>query len=248
MTLTSRFIHLEPSTIPFGTPEPCSDELLPVNDDDWEDGKVVPSEALYTTSFSSITTVGLFARSCQAAHMLSKVIQHKNMKKHTQDATSVIQEAKGLHHALCALQSSIEDAQLEGASSDFQSAAQAAFAVCVCARYLLYSLYACNENDGVTARAPNVLETEMQGLSLDGIKFLASSAVPKMALASPECPLLAHCLYLTATECAWFVREDHKPEMRAALAQVVQGLGQIGKHWVVGGELRPELQSTNCPG
>lgn len=80
--MPDRFIHVEQSSLPFATPEPGLDELLPVNDDDWDNGQIVPSEALYTTAFSSITNVGLFARLCQAAHMLSKVIQHKRAKKH----------------------------------------------------------------------------------------------------------------------------------------------------------------------
>lgn len=230
-----RFIHVEQSFLPFATPEPGLDELLPVNDDDWDSGELVPSEALYTTAFSSITNVGLFARLCQAAHMLSKVIQHKRAKKHTQDVSGTLQEAKGLHYALSALQSSIEEINLDCETlSSFRSAAQGAFAVCVCARYILYSLYACNENQGTITQECSALGTEMQGLSLAGIKDIASSAVPKMSRLTPECPLLAHCLYLTATECAWFLQEDHKPEMSDAFRQVVQGLECIGKQWAIG--------------
>ncbi|KAK2023933.1 hypothetical protein LX32DRAFT_570781 [Colletotrichum zoysiae] len=232
--ILERFIHIEPSGLPFATPEPGLDELLPVNDDDWDNGEIVPSEALYTTAFSSITNVGLFARLCQAAHMLSMVIQHKRAKKHTQDVHGALEEAKGLHSALSALQSSIEETNPDcEASSSLRSAAEGAFAVCVCARYLLYSLYACNENQSTTLEH-GPLETEVQGLSLAGIKAIASSAVPKMTRITPECPLLAHCLYLTATECAWFLQEDNNPEMRNAFTQVVQGLDCIGKQWAVG--------------
>ncbi|KFA81603.1 hypothetical protein S40288_09379 [Stachybotrys chartarum IBT 40288] len=242
-----RFIHIEPSCLPFATPEPGVDELLPVNDDDWDNGGIVPSEALYTTAFSSITNVGLFARLCQAAHMLSMVIQHKRAKKHTRDVSGTLEEAKGLHYALSALQSSIEETSPDfEAVSGLRPAAQGAFAVCVCARYLLYSLYACNENQDTIAAEPSVLGTEMQGLSLAGIKAIASSAAPKILRATPECPLLAHCLYLTATECAWFLQEDHELEMRNAFRQVVQGLECIGKQWAIGREFAPKLDIL-CP-
>ncbi|KEY73958.1 hypothetical protein S7711_09454 [Stachybotrys chartarum IBT 7711] len=242
-----RFIHIEPSCLPFATPEPGVDELLPLNDDDWDNGGIVPSEALYTKAFSSITNVGLFARLCQAAHMLSMVIQHKRAKKHTRDVSGTLEEAKGLHYALSALQSSIEETSPDfEAVSGLRPAAQGAFAVCVCARYLLYSLYACNENQDTIAAEPSVLGTEMQGLSLAGIKAIASSAAPKILRATPECPLLTHCLYLTATECAWFLQEDHELEMRNAFRQVVQGLECIGKQWAIGREFAPKLDIL-CP-
>ncbi|KAH6603814.1 hypothetical protein Trco_007260 [Trichoderma cornu-damae] len=34
-------------------PDPAQDELLPINDDDWDEGGIIPSEPLLTTSFST---------------------------------------------------------------------------------------------------------------------------------------------------------------------------------------------------
>lgn len=80
------------------------------------------------------------------------------------------------------------------------------------------------------------METEMQKASLDGIISISSNTVPAIARANIECPLIAQCLYHSATECAWFVREDHEPQMYNALEDIVRDLKLIGENWNIATE------------
>lgn len=67
--------------LPFSVLDPATEELLPVNDIDWDTGKAVASESLYTSSFSNNTVLGPFAMLCQASNILSKIQQHRMRKK-----------------------------------------------------------------------------------------------------------------------------------------------------------------------
>jgi hypothetical protein len=229
------------TNLPITVPEPARDELLPINDDDWDEGKIVPSEPLYTTSFSSLTSVGSFAKMCQAAHMLSKVLHHRASIRALQEVENLLPEAQVLHSALLALHSSIEGHISEGIS---RKSAIIALAFCSSARLLLYNLYACNEPGVYAEQSRMAMETEMQRDSLDGIISIASNIVPTIARANIECPLIAQCLYHSATECAWFVREDHEAKWYNALEDVVRNLKLIGKNWNLATEYLALLQQS----
>ncbi|PCD33486.1 hypothetical protein AU210_009711 [Fusarium oxysporum f. sp. radicis-cucumerinum] len=171
-----RFISMDTSGLPFAAPEPCPDELLPVNDEDWVLGKTVPSEPLYTACFSSITTLGSFARTCQAAHMLGKVITHKHLKtKSSHDILHVVQEAQSLNRALNSLQISIEEQSLSNASSSSASSLACASAICISAQALLYGAYGCPDAPGITSRERLTHETELQSISVQGLRALEVS-------------------------------------------------------------------------
>ena len=240
MALHSRFINVDTIGLPLAAPEVCHDELLPVNDEEWGRGRAVPSEPLYTTSFSHITSLGRFARTCQAAHMLSKVISHREGKlKASQTNPDLLHEARSLHRALSALQLSIEQSAGANSKLGFKSSLSASLAICVCARYLLHGLYGCPEAPGAASRERLSLEAEMQLLSIEGLRTLASSTVPRLTRLPSECPLLARCFYVSANACAWFIREDHEPEMQGSLGHIVSGLQRLGKRWTVAGKCRP---------
>lgn len=54
-------------------------------------------------------------------------------------------------------------------------------------------------------------------------------------------PLLGHCMYYAATECACFIKESHVRDMHAALTEIVQGLKAMQSQWEVGGTHRLHL-------
>jgi hypothetical protein len=83
-----RYINVEDNAMPFAMPKPTSEQLLPVNDDDWNNGNIAPSEALYTKSFSNATSLGSFAKMCQAAYLLGKVGQHAEARLSATDMSS----------------------------------------------------------------------------------------------------------------------------------------------------------------
>ncbi|KAF5006344.1 hypothetical protein FDECE_7272 [Fusarium decemcellulare] len=235
--ILDRFVNIENSGVPLASPEPCMSELLPVNDKDWEDGSVVPSEPLYTKSFSSVTTVGPFAKTCQAAHMLSKVMRHREARASSQDITELLPEAQHLHRALYTLQMSME--HLESGSDPSQildSSSLPALALCCSARLLLYNQYACNEPLGLATNGPVALETELQKAGLDGIKTMSSFTARIVGQDTGGCPFVARFLYHAATECAWSIKEDHEQVMYDALEDIVNGLRNMAKQWGVAGQ------------
>lgn len=219
------------TNLPSTVPEPVKDELLPINDEDWEEGKIVPSEPLFTTSFSSLTSVGSFAKMCQAAHMLSKVLSHRASKRSTQDVGSLLPEALALHSALSALHLSIKEYISGTTSPAFSVSGIIALSLCCSAQLVLYNMYGCNEPLALVEQSRIAMETEMQSVSLEGIKSISCTVMPAIARANVECPLMAQCLYHVATECAWFVREDHEPQMYSALEDVVRELRATGANW-----------------
>lgn len=235
---THRVINADNLQLQFALAEPSPDELLPVNDDDWEKGEVVPNEPLFTESFSTATTLGYFARTCQAAHILSRVIRHIKCKRSTGSTEDSLSEARYINNALAALQLSIEQ-QCSRTEAVTRSTSQTlALSVCICARFKLSREYACNEIQG--GSKPNghfAQSAELQSICLANIKLMAFSTVPQLILANSECPLTAHSLYLAAGISAWFTREDHKPEVFEALARLVQGLRRLSEKWAIGSTL-----------
>ncbi|KAL7908279.1 fungal-specific transcription factor domain-containing protein [Trichoderma velutinum] len=241
--LLDRLMNIE-TNLALTVPEPVQDELLPINDEDWDEGKIVPSEPLYTTSFSNLTTVGSFAKMCQSAHMLGKVINHRASKRSLQDVESLLPEAVALHSALSALHISIKEYISGVTSSDFSISGIISLSLCCSAQLLLYNLYGCNELLILIAQSRIAMETEMQSVSLRGIKSISFDVMPAIARANIECPLIAQCLYHVATECAWFVREDHEPQMYGALKDVVQELRSTGEKWHIATEYLALLQQA----
>lgn len=121
--------------LPFSVPDPATEELLPVNDIDWDTGKAVPSESLYTSSFSSNTVLGPFAMLCQASNILSKIQQHRMRKTSSEPLEELVKEALHLDRISSALQFSIQDCCKK--LSDETSLFISALTVCCAARFCL---------------------------------------------------------------------------------------------------------------
>ncbi|KAH8673399.1 fungal-specific transcription factor domain-containing protein [Xylariales sp. PMI_506] len=253
--ILDKYVNMATNGMPLAVPEPCSDDLLPMNDDIWNNGDIGANESLLTTTLHSAETIGQYAKACQAAHILGKVFIHRKRKQHPNQAIEVLlEEALQLHRTLHALSGSLlhDLAQRCNLARSCPTPGGAiALALCSSARFLLYNMYGCNEPDGTAAGQGRIaLETEMQGVSLEGIRQMASSEVPRLAIAmcgapseettptdvepGPLSPLLAHCLYHAATECSWFIREDDSPEMHSALRETVAGLRYMASFWKVG--------------
>lgn len=228
--ILDRYINIDTSGLPFASPEPSDDELLPVNDHDWNQGRPVASEPLFASSFSSVTTLGSFAGTCQAAHILSKVIDHKRARKlNSQDMDLLLGEGRGLYQALSTLQMSFE----RQASKD---EAPAGLALCIMARYLLQNMYACRDMPGRLNMARMPLETELQCLSVESLELISSTTVPRLAQLQSECPLLAKCFFEAAKLCGWAIREECAPATRDSLRHCVNGLRDSGRRYNVAGK------------
>ncbi|KAF5583634.1 Zn(II)Cys6 transcriptional activator [Fusarium pseudocircinatum] len=228
--------------LPMAAPDPSTNDLLPCNDDDWTNGRIGFNEALFTRNFHSPSSVGQFARVCQAVHMFGTVLRHINAREKDSDPVELTAEALQLHVVLVALDQGImsNDFDIMTAHGSLHSA----LSLCSLARLLLYNEYACNEPSFTTARERLATEVEMQQISLASIQEIVSKTIPQMARqivsASQQqskgprhSPILASCLYHTATECAWFVRENNDAEMVTGLEAITHALHALKSEWSV---------------
>ncbi|CEI68016.1 unnamed protein product [Fusarium venenatum] len=229
-------------------PEPSTNDLLPCNDDDWNNGRIGFNEALFTRNFHSPSSVGQFARVCQAVHMFGKVLGHIRARKKDTDPVQLTAEALQLHIVLAALDQGVTRKDCEITTT--HGTLHAALSLCSLARLLLYNEYACNEPSFSTSRERLAAEVEMQRISLATIQDIVSKTIPQMSRqivsASQQqrkrpthSPILVGCLYHAATECAWFIRENNDAEMIAGLEAITQALGVLKSEWAVCG--RPYL-------
>ncbi|KAJ2975860.1 hypothetical protein NQ176_g5280 [Zarea fungicola] len=238
-------------------PEPGDNELLPSHDLGWTQGSIGSNEALLTQAFHPATSLGPFAKTCQAVHMLGKVLRHYNIRNTTTETKELVEEALALHRALLALDSSITpEAQVQnedsGSSVNDAShhALDPAIAICSIARLILYNQYACNVPNQPAGSLRVAEEAEAQAVSLHGIQVLATERISALARSivtdfamrgedqvASHNPILGKCFYHAATECAWFVKEDENGEaMLAALKSIIGALRVLETEWGVAGK------------
>lgn len=223
-------------------PAPNTNDLLPCNDDDWTNGRIGFNEALFTRNFHSPSSVGQFARVCQAVHMFGKVLRHIKSREKDTDPVELTAEALQLHIVLTALDQGIMSSDCDIMTTP--GSLHSALSLCSLARLLLYNEYACNEPSFSTARERLAAEVEMQQISLASTQDIVSKTIPQMARqivsASQQqskgprhSPILAGCLYHAATECAWFVKENNDAEMVAGLEAITHALEVLKSEWSV---------------
>ncbi|KAK9440793.1 hypothetical protein VB005_05427 [Metarhizium brunneum] len=242
--------------LPFATPDPSVDHLLPSNDRDWNNGVISINEPVLAQSFHAVNSIGRFARTCQAAHVLGKTMAHINRCKSAMtDVTEVVSEALHLHKALVALDTSLgsppDSLQGEGSpgpdSADVEDMNYTALSICCSARYLLYTQYACNESNRSAGPERIALEAEAQQLSIQGMEHLSGVLVPQIArhmehmVASPAVrPSVSfvpgHSMYYSAIDCACFYKEFGSRTMLDGIKQIVQGFKALRTEWRVGAE------------
>ncbi len=243
-----RLVILGSSSLLMSAPSPDLNMLLPSNDVEWNEGKIGSNNALLTTDFHPSAPLGAFARVCQTLHILGKVLEHVQERNSLLDTTGMVKEAAKLHQILKSLETSLTEPNAPIAEDiDSIDCNYTALAICISARLLLYNQYACNEPGSSTNALRTSLEVELQQISLEGIMSLSSKIVPAMArrlstesklTLNQPCypPVLAHCLYHAATECAWFIKEDGDPQMVTALEDIVTTLRMMQHQWHVCGK------------
>lgn len=125
------------------SPDPRPGDLLPVHDQDWDDGVIDSSRILPVSSPSNIN-MGMFSRLAQAAYLLGRVQRHRNSP--TGDAQFDMEERVQLDRSLRAL---LNLTYQEGASHLMPICPQTA--ICFTALIKLHSspMLLSSENDGV---------------------------------------------------------------------------------------------------
>jgi hypothetical protein len=239
-----RYVNLGLSGVHLATPDPLQGTLLPCAESHWDRGEIGSNEPLFASSFATGTDIGYFARICQASHILSLVLRHRDdHTSSTIDPHFRLSEAQQLHQTLVALSTHFPQ---NPRSVENGGNIEVAAALCCSARIILYGMYACNED--YTANRPRLAEeSEMQRTSLEGLKDvthsvyqlaqrISHSAMTTDHLSLSKHLLVCHCLYQASSECAWFIREDNNLEGVACLKAMVELLKSIGAKWLVAGK------------
>jgi hypothetical protein len=235
------YAHIGTTGIPLATPEPSNGDLLPCPDNIWAEGEVGLNHPLFTHTLSNNLEIGHSASTCQAAHLLGRVIHHRDDPANRIDRQFRLTEALQLHRAASALDADLAQRYIALINHD-SSAAITATAIVCSARLILYSMYGCNEPDRPSSHEDRLPEdTDMQRISLDGIREII---VSRMALVSQALmmrtdlanPMVCYSLYHAASECAWFIKENDTLEMISTMQSYVELLRAVAKRWKVGCE------------
>jgi len=194
--------------------------------------EMTASEPLFVSSPTSIRA-GSFARTCQAAHLLGRVIRHKNDQ--SLEPLFRLSEAAQLYRTIRAL-SLLLLAELN-ASRDVGTAT----ALCYSSLMVLCKCYSCPE----TIRGQNPREEmEMQETALNGRKAAARDVVGfaqhlKLSMAfniASASPLTSDCLYQAAANHAWPSRESGAAESAEATNEIRGALRMLDGRWRVAGK------------
>ena len=91
---------------PLATEDPQRTDVLPVDDSLWDRGEMTTSEPIYVSSPTSVRA-SPFARTCQATHLLGRLIRHLNDPN--VEPVFRFSEAGQLHRTFAALASLLPD-------------------------------------------------------------------------------------------------------------------------------------------
>ncbi|KAK4627040.1 Transcription factor BOA15 [Fulvia fulva] len=233
-----RFVNIGHRSKPFASSDPSLDAILPTDDSSWDQGQMLVAAPLALSASQTIRAAP-FARTCQASHLLGKVVRHVNEKNLPADYRFT--EALQLHRTLQALSSVLPD---EAAEDDptHKPTLCTSMAVCYSALLTLYDAYSCTEK-----RLENGPEEQlvMQKEAIDGLSAVSAEVVhlarrvrgfiEKAGLGRVS-PLVIDSLYQAAANYAWYVRESSRPECHERLQEIKEVLVLLDRRWKVAGQ------------
>ncbi|KAH7129521.1 hypothetical protein B0J13DRAFT_564205 [Dactylonectria estremocensis] len=236
-----RFVNLGLPDRPFSCEDARPEDLLPMDDTLWDLGEqaVIPSLAVSSDTGLPATP---FARTCQAAHLLSIVLSHIRTGQNMKSPAGYYSEGLQLHSIL----SSLRLALAQEASSEephILAAYSSALGLCFSALVTLCDNHTCADLDDVSGVGiPEQLR--MQQLALQSIHEIGGwiwefASHLSLFLGEPEykgsvSPFVAESLYSAATQYQWYIQETGKEELGAAVDAMKQTLRLIGQQWNVG--------------
>jgi len=183
--------------------------------------------------------VSAFARTCQATHLLSRVVHHAN--EPPGDARVWYQDGIRLHHVVDAFSSGLAS---EVAQPHLvESPAYPALGLAYTAQLLLYDAHTCasfHQPSGVGIQE----QLLMQEISLNGLKTLCP-VVSRFAItirtalrvgdAMALSPLLMSCMYEAGKYYFWYYRETLRPEILVEAQEIMHTLRMLAETWPLAG-------------
>ncbi|WPH00611.1 Hypothetical protein R9X50_00344100 [Acrodontium crateriforme] len=247
------FVNIGNRGKPFATEDPSLVTHLPIDDKCWDRGEMVVAAPL-ALSASKTQLAAPFARTCQAIHVLGRVLRHLN--DHRLPLDYRFDEALQLDRTIRAL-ASIIDAEADKTSNDDPAAMLAllsSLSICYAALIELYDNYSCTER-----AYPDAPETQLivQKVSIDGLADISHAVrviVQKIDVYINEQldqstldrinPLMIAALYNAASNYVFFARESSDPKVTEYATEVKGLLAILERRWRVAGNYLRIVENT----
>lgn len=210
---------------------------------------------LLVMSMEARTVVSPFARSCQAAHILGRVLEHVNEHADASNADFHFQEAQHIARAaealLVMLHNESDAIPLEQRYTYFLPRA-----LCYSALQVLYDVHSCVEVDEVESVGGNRgLRLDLQQLAIDGFKGVIAKVSAfrnelleaiEMGYSEKISPMVTQCVYCAGGTYAWYRRETGERKHLDSLEELRLLLGQMSGRWNVAGKFVFRIQLSSC--
>ncbi len=184
--ILDRFVNIGHRRKPFATVDPSLDTHLPTDDSAWDRGQMLVAAPL-SLSASETIRVSPFARTCQSAHILGKVIRHIDDRQLPLNYR--FGEALQLDRTMRALADVLPDeidceATVSTPSDENDPTQRPSLCTSIAMIYsgliTLYDAYSCTENSALleaAAREGGEDRLRMQKASIDGLSEISSRVV-----------------------------------------------------------------------
>ncbi|KAE8345503.1 fungal-specific transcription factor domain-containing protein [Aspergillus arachidicola] len=233
--ILDRYVNLGGRNRPLACEDAQPEDFLPADDKSWDRGEITVVEPLAVRANTTIE-VCPFTRTCQAAHMLARVLGHLNDRN--SDVDFRYEEAMQLHRTAQALSHTLSNELEQWIEKVYDPTAHlplfSAIGICYSASLLLYDRYCCS---GILGVAGNV---EVQQTALSGINEVsrvvlqfAKSIRSAMDLggALRMSPLVLDCLYQAAANFMWQSRETGNSDLLNMANEILSVLEVLGTRW-----------------
>ena len=238
VVVLDRFVNVGNPHHPFASEDPSLETYLPVDDQTWDKGEMTANELLLVSSSPSAKAAP-FARTCQASHLLGKVLHHINDTD--MELNFRFEQANQLNRTVRALANLLPDEAFE---EDVLNAPTlcTAMAICYSALLKLYDTYSCTGSSIPRMTAAHV---EIQESAISGLKEISAEVLrfckrlrsfSELNGLAKMSPLIADCLYQAAANYSWYVKESGDQESLARLQEIKSILVMIEPQWKVAGE------------
>ncbi|KAJ3476159.1 hypothetical protein NLG97_g9214 [Lecanicillium saksenae] len=241
--ILDRFVNIALENRPFACSEVKPEELLPAEDGTWDKGEQTVTSSLAVTADASLGA-STFARTCQAADLLSRVLSHINNNPTTEDRTAYYRQGLQLHSIVSSFHTFLLEEALANNSVDL-SCRVSALGICSSAIVTLYYTHSCADLDDVSGQGISE-QLSMQKAALDGLHKLAPSTslfasklTNLLQSNTPGVladPFVAQSLYATAKLCLWSANESSNPEYLLFVNTLKNALQVIAPHFQVASE------------
>ena len=210
VVILDRFVHIGNRTKPFASSDPGLETHLPTDDASWDRGQMLVAAPL-SLSASQTIQVSPYARTCQAAHMLGKVLRHIDDAQLPMDYRFT--EALQLHRTTRALADVLPN-EVSEEDKSLKPSLCTSMAMTYSSLLTLYDAYSCSEGrDDLGGEAQLMMQKE----SIEGLSEFSGRAV-QLAEKIREVvtnggmdrlsPLVIDCIYQAAANCKWDISAD----------------------------------------